>query len=152
MYPQLSRKQMALQEFYTRFKWPKITGVPGLVPGYTLVKLMPSYSGPAGLGGNASGFLHIGTLDYTVAVPGIIPGTPEQVLHIHSDLVFNDGVSPLGGRVDSGFSHAQVGISTDIDVGFGIALTSSLYYQSTEESSVKADDGFWATFGTKYVF
>ncbi len=152
MFPQLPRKHMALQEFYGRIRWPKITGIQGVIPGYALVMLTPAYSGSPGLGSNARGCLHIATLDYSLAIAGIFPGTPEQIVRIHSELVFNDGVNPFNGKVESGCSHSLVGISTDIDVGFGIALTPSLNYQMSEEDSVNTDDGFWVTLGARYDF
>ena len=73
-------------------------------------------------------------------------------MHIHTEFVFNDGVSPFNGKVDSGFSHSQIGLSTDIDVGFGIALTPAINYQMSEEDSVNTDDGFWFTLGARYAF
>jgi hypothetical protein len=152
MYPQLSRKQMALHEFYGHIDWPRITGIQGLVPGYSLIMLTPSYSDSPGVGSNARGFLHIGTLDYTFSVPGFFLSTPEQVFRSHWEIVFNDGVSPLNGNVDHGWSHIQAGISTDIDVGFGIALTPSVDYKMSEENSVNQNEGFLVAIGARYDF
>jgi hypothetical protein len=132
--------------------WPKITGIQGLIPSYALVLFSPFYSNSPGVGSNASGFLHIAALDYKFAVPGAFPGTPEQVFNIHSELVFNDGVSPLNGNVDHGWSHAVIGASTDIELGYGVSLVPSVNYQISMERSVNTDNEIWATIGARYSF
>jgi len=151
-YPQLHPRAMDLQEFSGVLAWPKITGVQGLIPSYALVMFSPFYSASPGVGSNASGFLHIAALDYSFAVPGAFPETPEQIFKIHSELVFNDGVSPLSANVDHGWSHAVLGVSTDIDLGYGVFLVPSVNYQISMERSVNPDNEVWATVGARYNF
>jgi hypothetical protein len=153
----------ALQELYGVVSLPKI--IPGgLVPSYVLVKLWPhdsgSYSGsrtttpyvPA-LDGTASGFAHIFMLDYALTMGGIMPETPEQVLNLHSEVVFNDGVGPAGQNVDHDWTNAVFGVSTDFDVAENVSITPGLYYQITMDDSVNDDkDELWVSVGAKYKF
>ncbi len=151
----------ALQELHAVVSFPKI--IPGgLVPSYVLVKLWPSDSGsfsgsktPAvpGLGGTASGFAHIFMLDYALTMGGILPETPEQVLNLHSEVVFNDGVGPAGQNVDHDWSNAVFGVSTDFDLAENVSITPGLYYQITMDDSVNDDkDELWVSVGAKYKF
>ena len=93
-----------LQEIHAVMSWPQILPVEGLVPTYVLVKLWPaesgSFVGSGGPAGTASGFAHIFMLDYSLPVEGFLPDVPEQVLRLHAEFVFNDGVDPRGIGVD----------------------------------------------------
>jgi len=151
-YPQLPQKHRDLQEMHAILSMPNLTGVKGLVPSYALVKMYPANSGSTGVGSNASGFMHIGMLDYTFAVPGVTPDVPEQVFKLHSELVYNDGISPNNDNVDQDWSHAVFGISTDIDLGYGFTITPGIYYQYTMETTVNTEDETWGTVGLRYSF
>ncbi|GAF97925.1 unnamed protein product, partial [marine sediment metagenome] len=116
-----------LQEVHTIFSWPKILPIEGLVPTYCLVKLWPSSSSSlvgtnSPSGGTASGFAHIFMLDY--ALPFTCPVTGEsRKLNLHSEFVYNDGVSPNGAtNVDHDWSNAVFGISTNIDLGNNLSF------------------------------
>lgn len=151
-YPEVPAKAFDLQELHGILSWPNVLPVKGLVPSYVLVKLWPSESGST-VGGNASGFAHILMLDYGLAVPGLFPEVPEQILNLHSELVYNDGVHPGGGVVDHDWSNAVLGASTDFDLGYNVTLTPALYYQVTMDKSVNEDkDEVWATLSAKYTF
>ena len=151
-YPGLHKRQKDLEEVHGMLSWPNLTGTKNLVPSYALVGMWPAFSGSPDAGGNASGFLHIVMLDYTFAVPGTLPSMPEQVFKFHSELVYNDGVSPLNTDVDHGWSHAVIGASTDVDLGYGIVLVPALNYQLSMERSVNPDNEAWATVGARYSF
>ena len=147
-----------IHEMHAVMSCPKILGVEGLVPTYVLVKLAPVNSGTmvgarSPSTGTASGFAHIFMLDYGLAIPGLSPDTPEQVLNLHSEVVFNDGVGPAGQNVDQDWSNAVFGISTGFDVAENVVLTPAVYYQVTMDSSVNADqDETWFTMGMSCKF
>ena len=146
-----------IHELHAVLAWPKILQVEGLVPVYCLVKLSPVNSGtivgsPSATG-TASGFAHIFMLDYALPIQGLSSDTPEQVLNLHSEVVFNDGVGPGGQNVDHDWSNAVFGISTGFELAENVVLTPGVYYQVTMDSSVNADqDETWFTLGMAYKF
>jgi hypothetical protein len=92
-------------------------------------------------------------MDYSFAIPGPFPETPEQIINLHSELVFNDGVGPSRTDVDQDWSNFVMGASTDFDLGYGITLTPAVWYQIAMESTVNTDDDeVWATIGLKSSF
>jgi hypothetical protein len=147
----------SLQEIHAILSWPKICPA-GVIPSYCIVKMWPSDSGSfsgarAPGGGTASGFAHIFMLDYGWTVPGILPDTPEQVLNLHTEFVYNDGVGPAGQNVDQDWSNAVFGISTDFDLGNDLTFTPGVYHQITMDKSVNPDqDETWVTLGVRYRF
>ncbi len=153
-----SKSSMDLQELQAMFSWPNILPVKGLVPSYILVKIWPSNSNTtvgtrSTSGGTASGFLHVFVLDYALPIQGLLPDIPEQVLKLHSEVVYNDGMGPTGGNVDQDWSHAVFGVSTDFDLGNNLTFTPGVYHQITFDDSVNDDeDETWATVGVRYAF
>jgi len=146
-----------LQEMATVLSFPKILPVEGLVPSYVLVKLWPAESGTfvgsGGPPGTASGFAHIFMLDYGLPVEDLLPDMPEQVLKLHSEVVFNDGVDPRGIGVDHDWTNAVFGVSTDFELAENVTLTPGVYYQLTMDESINPDnDETWCTLGVKYNF
>lgn len=156
-FPDNSSNDFDLQEINAVLTWPKILGVDGLVPSYVIVKDWPAKSGSL-IGspksdGTASGWAHILMLDYPVAVPGILPDTPEQVLNFHTELVFNDGVGPGGQNVDHDWSNFVFGVSTEFDMGNSMTFTPAIYHQISMEDTVNTNKSeTWATFNMKYTF
>jgi len=154
----MSRKHFDLQEVYTFFSWPKLLGVEGLVPRYCLAKPWPANSGSmagskAAAGGTASGFVHIFMLDYAFPVGSAISGRPDQVLRLHSEAVYNDGVGPGGQNIDQDWSHAVFGVATDFDLGGNFVLTPAVYHQVTMDKSVNPDkDETWVDLSVQYRF
>ena len=145
-----------LQEVQAMFSWPNILPIEGLVPSYVLVKLWPTNSGtPAGkpTNGTASGWAHIFMLDYGLPIPGLLPETPEQILHLHTELVYNDGVHPGGRNADHDWSNIVFGVSTDFDLGNNLSFTPGVYHQITMDDSVNDDkDETWVSLNMKYSF
>jgi hypothetical protein len=123
-----------------------------------LVKLWPSESGSlvgsrAPGSGTASGFAHIFMLDYALTVGGILPETPEQVLNLHAEAIYNDGVGPNGANADHDWSNAVFGLSTDFDLADNVALTPGVYHQITFDDSVNDDkDETWLSLGLRCQF
>ncbi len=156
-FPEYDAPDYDLQELQAVMSFPNILPVKGLVPTYVLVKLYPSSENSVveGLvaGGTASGFAHIFMLDYAVPMPGILPSQPEQVLRLHSEVIYNDGVHPGGGNADQDWSNAVFGVDTDFNVGKCMTFTPGLYHQITMDDSINDDkDETWMTFSLKYKF
>ena len=146
-----------LQEIHAVMSWPQILPVEGLVPTYVLVKLWPaesgSFVGSGGPAGTASGFAHIFMLDYSLPVEGFLPDVPEQVLRLHAEFVFNDGVDPRGLGVDHDWSNAVFGVATDFELAENVTLTPAVYHQVTMDKTINDDkDETWFTLGVKYEF
>jgi hypothetical protein len=153
-YPKWTWRAWDLQEGQATVSLPNITMVKGLVPSVQVVKLWPSGSDSMA-GGNASGWLYLGMLDYVFSVPGFVATMPEQVIKLHGEIEFNDGFSPFGTTVDSDWSDAIIGVSTDFDLGYGIAVTPSVYYEQIMDSSISpdnADSEVWFTVSAKLMF
>ena len=151
-FPDMSSQAFDLQEIHAVLSWPEILPVEGLVPTYVLVKLWPA-EGNSTVGGNASGFAHIFMLDYALPIEGLLPDVPEQVLRLHSEFVFNDGVDPRGIGVDHDWSNAVFGIATDFELAENVTLTPAVYHQVTMDKSINPDsDETWVTLGMKYEF
>jgi hypothetical protein len=166
-YPDMSshtRDSWDLQELYAGVAFPKVLGIPGLVPGYAIVKGWPSNSGTVvgdanPRGGTYSGWAHIFMLDYALPVQGLTAETPEQTLNFHVETVFNDGVDPrpYGGYTDSDWTHVLMGISTDFDLGNNFIFTPGIWHQVTmEDDAIKGvspdHDMTWASATVKYKF
>jgi hypothetical protein len=150
-----------LQEMHLVLSWPNALPVKGLCPTYILVKMWPSTSHSFVESWwpdeNVSGFAHIFMLDYGFTIPGILPENPEQLIKLHSELVFNDGISPMGANVDQDWSDVVFGVSTDFNLGYNLTLTPAVYHQITMEQDVRNinngdKDVTWASLGLKYTF
>jgi hypothetical protein len=155
-YPQGHNQDADLQEMHAILSLPKVCPT-GIVPSYVLVKLWPNSSGSmvgsnSPLGGTASGWAHIFMLDYPLTVGGILPDTPEQVLNLHAEWIYNDGVGPPGNVVDSDWSNAVFGVSTGIDLTEDVVLTPGVFHQISMDDSVNNEDETWATLSMTYKF
>jgi hypothetical protein len=166
-YPDMSshtRESIDLQEMYAGVAFPKLLGVPGLVPGYVIVKGWPSNEetvvGSANPnGGTYSGFAHVFMLDYGMTMSGLTAETPQQTLNFHVETVYNDGVDPrpAGGYTDSDWTHVLMGVSTNFDLGNSLIFTPALYHQVTMEDDpvkgVSPDHSMtWVEATIKYKF
>ena len=144
-----------MQEVFASFSWPNICPA-GVVPSYTILTMWPS-EGDSAASENA-GWAHIFGLGYDLIVPGLMPETPEQTLHLSAAMVYNDGVAPgvviggASGSVDHDWSHAVFGLSTDFDFGNNLTFTPGVYYQSSWDDSVNTEDEAWVSLSMKYKF
>lgn len=149
------RETYNMQEIFAAFTWPEICPA-GIVPSYTAVCSWPYKSGSA-LASKSAGWLHIFSLGYDWSVPGILPNTPQQKLHLSAAVVFNDGAwdfaSPGGdGSVDHDWSHAVFGVSTDLDLDHYVSFTPAVYYQASMDDSVNPEDEIWLSLNVSYKF
>jgi hypothetical protein len=161
-FPDMSQSEAELQELQAVLSLPKMCPA-GIVPSYVLVKLWPNSSGswvsknvdlstgqPSN--GSASGWAHIFMLDYPLTIGGIMPDTPEQILNLHAELVYNDGAGPGGQDVDHDWSNAVFGISTGFNLSKELVLTPGVYHQISMDSSVNDENETWATLSLTYKF
>ncbi|MFC1781435.1 hypothetical protein ACFLZ8_04170 [Planctomycetota bacterium] len=145
-----------IHEGHVVMSFPKILPIEGLVPTYCLVKLAPVNSGTivganSPSGGTASGFAHIFMFDY--AMPFTCPFTGvDRDLNLHSEFVFNDGVSPVGTNADHDWSNAVFGASTSYEIEENVNLTPGIFYQSSWDDSVNSSDEYWVSLGASYDF
>jgi len=164
-FPQHNPEDIDLQEMHAILSLPKMIPA-GIVPTYCLVKLWPNSSGsavakkfdlstgvpPSSSSGTASGWAHIFMLDYPLVVGGVLPDTPEQVLNLHAELVYNDGVGPGGQNVDHDWSNAVFGVSTGFKLSEELVLTPGVYHQISMDDSVNNEEETWATLSLTYMF
>jgi hypothetical protein len=98
-----------------------------------------------------SGWLHIAGFSYDLPIEDLLPDLPEQILHLSSAVVWNDGAGGIG--VDHDLSHLALGITTDFDLGDNLTLTPGIHHQHTFERTVNADEDLtWASVSLKYAF
>ncbi|MHC4638613.1 MAG: hypothetical protein ACYTBP_07090 [Planctomycetota bacterium] len=158
-YPDMSShtvSSMDIHEVHGIFSFPKLLPIEGLVPTYCLVKLMPVNSGTivgarSPSGGTSSGFAHIFMLDYGLPVTCPLTGN-TQTLNLHTECVYNDGVSPVGTNVDHDWSNAVFGVSTTYSLSNNLSLTPGVYYQSSWDDSVNPEDELWTGVSLAYNF
>ena len=164
-YTSMSRDYFDLQEAQAIVSMPNLLPIEGLCPSYVVVKQWPasglddgSYiAANASRGGSASGWLHIFMLDYGFTVPSVIPTMDQHLIKLHSEVVYNCNVTPLANRFHSTWSHAVLGASTDIDLGYNLTLTPAIYYQRALETALWELNGdneneIWGSLGLKYSF
>ncbi|MHC4221157.1 MAG: hypothetical protein ACYST9_01940 [Planctomycetota bacterium] len=74
-------------------------------------------------------------------------------MNLHSEFVFNDGVSPNGASdVDQDWSNALFAITTNIGLCENLSLTPGVYYQSSWEDSVNTEYEFYSSVSMTYKF
>jgi len=153
-----SDESLDLMEGHAVLSWPNLLPIKGLCPSYVLARMFPANSdSDDNWPDNADGYFHILMLDYGFTVDGIVSWMPQHLIKLHSEIVYNEGVTldprPAYRNPEFGVSHAVVGASTDVDLGHGLTLTPSAYYQFTFEDTVNNDDDeVWANLSLTYSF
>ncbi len=148
-----------LMEGHVVLSWPNLLPIQGLQPSYAFAYMWPGRQNDWAQIANPTfdddcrGIFQIFMLDYAFTVPGLL-SPDDQVIKLHSELVWNGGLSPLGAKVNSGLSDAVIGASTDFVFGAdrNIVLTPAIYYQFSLEDTVNPDDEFWASVSLKFAF
>jgi len=149
-----------LMEGHVVLSWPNLLPIKGLQPSYAFAYMRPGMknhwaeAGNPDFDHNSTGMFHIAMLDYAFTVPAPIPSMDDQVIKLHSEAVYNSGMSPFGTNVTSGFSDVVIGASTDFAFGAdkNIILTPAVYYQFSLEKTVNPENEFWAGVSLKYAF
>jgi hypothetical protein len=155
-HPYTTSEWSDLQEAHVVVSWPNLLPIPGLCPTYVAAKVWPG-KGDSRLEHSADGWFHIFMLDYGFTVQGVLPDIPEHLIRLHGEIVYNDGVDPIGPRIDNQFSHAVFGVATDVKFGDDVTLTPAVYYQMAmerglEERNGDSSDELWASVGLTYSF
>ena len=141
-----------MQEYFATLSWPEICPE-GIVPSYTIIKMSAAQSNSplnSGRFSELGGWLHVLGLGYDLTLEGLLPETPEQILHLSAEMWYNGGAAAAG--VDHDWSHAVFGVSTDFDLGYECTLRPGVYYQSSWEDTVNRSDEFWCSVGVSYAF
>jgi hypothetical protein len=153
----LTQDQM---EGHAVLSWPSLLPIQGLQPSFAFAYMWPGAKNPwaesrnPDFDENSTGMFLIGMLDYAFTVPALLAPTEDQVVRLHSELVYNGGVSPFGNNVESGLSDAVIGASTDFVFGAdrNLVLTPAIYYQFSLEDTVNPNNEFWASVSLKFAF
>ncbi len=153
-YPRKAMSWNDAQEMGGSFGFPHILPW-GIVPSYTFVYMWESTNGDSDdtrLFKNCDGPAHIFGLGYDLKTGPILPNTTEQVFHLTTDLVYNDGVGPGGSAVDHDWSNAVFGIATDVDLSNNLTFTPGFFLQKTMDHSINQNDEYWFTLRLSYAF
>ena len=127
-------------EWIFDFSWPDLMPC-GLVPRYTAHYEYPVSGGD--INRKVAGWAHRFRLGYNLNTPDLpIP------LHLSSELVYNDG---LGGLTHD-WTHATIGVSTNLDIAENVILTPSLYYQISMDDAINTSDELYTMIGISYTF
>jgi hypothetical protein len=127
--------------------WPRLIPMSEgyLVPRYYIGNLWPAKSGAVNR--TEGGWIHILGFGYVFPVYGA--GAERQLVHLSSELVYNDGQGP--GNVNHDFSHAVLGVSSVIKSVY-LTMIPSVNYQISLEDTVNDEDELWFTITFKYKF
>jgi hypothetical protein len=130
-----------LQELMAQFSWPNMLPV-DIVPSYTVGKLWPAKSA-SGVLKNIGGWVHVLGLGHDCTIPGVLPGSDEQVVSLMADLTYNDGYGSVA--ADHDWSHATLGASTSFQIADNLDFTPAVYYQISMDDSVNDEDEVWTS-------
>jgi len=147
-YPDEPRSARDMQEAFASISLPQLCPA-GIVPSYTAIVMWPS-EGDSALNENG-GMIHVFGLGYNLTCPD----TPEHVLHLSADFVYNDGVGgayAANGTVDHDWSHMVYGLSTDFALSGNVIFTPGFYYQLSMDDSVNPENEAWVSLSLKYKF
>ena len=147
-YPNIASDELSKQELTLALSWPELLSSSESAPApfVNIHKLWPAKDHSDVAGG--SGFLYTLGFTYDVAVPTSGSHDESQTLTFIADVNYNDG---FGGHLDShhhfhktdhDWSHATLGVSSDIIIGTA-TITPSLNYQISMDDSVNEEDEFW---------
>jgi hypothetical protein len=108
-----------------------------LTPRYTLVRA--ENEGAA----SDAGWMHVLGADVELT----------EKADLFAEAVYNDCFSPLGGQIESGWTHATVGASLEVPIAERIAIKPAVYYQRTIDEAVNPKrDQVWYSVGLMYKF
>lgn len=148
------------EDIFLSFSMPNICTA-NVVPSYTIIYLWPSEGGKKSDNGtawslyrNADGFLHVFGLDYDWTITGLLPDTPEQIIHCSAALVYNQGMGrsplPRKSHPDEDWSHVLLGATTDFDLGNGFWITPGAWFQKSMDDSVNTSDEYYVSLTGQY--
>lgn len=147
--PELAERKFDSQELGTTFFWPAAfkLGDGCLTPSYYLGYIWASRSNANNQG--CEGFIHVFGCAYDFDIPNFWAEGEKQAFKLFGDITYNDGFA--GAAVEHDWSHAVLGISTDIMRG-NFTFTPFVNYQISMEDSVNSENEFWCGMSTTYRF
>ena len=147
--PEISDRKGDSQEFGSTFFWPKLiaAGDGYITPSYYLGYIWASRSN-SNISG-CEGFIHVFGLGYDFEIPNFWPGGEKQAFKLFGDITYNDGYA--GSAIEHDWSHATLGISTDLKKG-NLTISPSLNYQISMEDSVNDENELWCGISATYRF
>ena len=148
-FPEKARNSADAQRLFGSFAWPKLLSA-NLIPGYTLVAYYPSEGDS--LIRQDGGFSHIFSLVRPVTLEDFFVEGSSQTFNLLALTVYNDSCGPGGDAVDSDWSHAIFGVSTEFSLSENITFKPALYYMIAMDDSVNKSDEYWASLGFSYTF
>ena len=91
---------------------------------------------------------------FDYALPYVCPFTGvDRKLNLHSEFVYNDGVSPTGTNVDHDWTNAVFGASTSYELYNNVFLTPGFFYQSTWDKTANPNgDEYWGSMSLSWKF
>ena len=157
--PGASTLNLDREEVFMNVSWPSISQT-GIVPSFSVFYIWPAESDVRSNGTawsafrKSRGFGYVFGLDYDWTVPGLIEGIPEQIIHLSSDLYYNQGfgISPLPrmNHPDEDWSHVLLGATTDFDLGSGFSVSPGVWFQKSMDDSVNTSDEYYFTVRGQY--
>lgn len=137
------------QEGGLQLTWPRLipTQQGHIVPSYYIGKLRPAETNAANR--NQGGWIHILGLGYDFPLYGL--GAEQQLVHLSSELIYNDGMAAAARNVDHNFSHVVLGVSSIVQ-SENLTVTPALYYQISMENTVNDEDEIWCAITFAYKF
>jgi len=143
--PNQSDQKGDTQELGIRFCWPSIisVGEHPVVPSYYFGSIWSAKSHSANRG--CEGFIHV----FGVGSKFGIPEPIEREFKLYANITYNDGFGSAS--ADSDWSHAVIGVNTDLVHG-DFSITPSLNYQISMDDSINREEELWCTINLNYRF
>jgi len=145
--PKVHYRKNDSQEIGISWSWPKLLGSSGLLPNYYFGRIWPTRS-HSNLEG-CEGFIHVLGLAYDLTIPNFGPEGRDQTFRLSGDITYNDGFG--GGGVKHDWSHAVLGVSTNLGTG-NVTVTPYLNFQISMDDSVNKEEELWCGVNLTYRF
>lgn len=149
--PEIMRRKGDTQEFGSTFFWPRLVAVGNgyITPSYYLGYIYASRSNAYPNAKGCEGFIHVFGLGYDFEIPDFWAKGENQAFKLFGDITYNDGFA--GSAIDHDWSHAVLGISTDLKKG-NFTITPFVNYQISMDDSVNDEDELWCGINVTYRF
>jgi hypothetical protein len=147
--PELAERKFDSQEIGTTLFWPAAFNLGNgcLTPSYYVGYIWPTRSN--GFQRECEGWIHVFGCAYNFEVSNFWGEGGNQAFKLFGDITYNDGFA--GAAIEHDWSHAVLGISTDINKG-NFTFTPFVNYQISMEDTVNNEDEFWCGLSTTYRF
>lgn len=135
------------QEVGACFCWPNLfeSSEISIIPSYYFGCIWASESHSEISG--CEGFIHVFSLAHDFVLPDFWAKGQKQVFGFSGDITYNDGFA----GADHDWSHAVIGVSTNLEMG-NLTMTPSVNYQISMDDSVNDEDELWCGLNVTYRF